>query len=241
MEVFAKSDVGKARDMNQDYYYISPKEENIELYILADGMGGYKGGEVASKLATTTTLSYIKNNFDKISKEKEEIIKLIKSAMEYANMVVFEKANQDKELEGMGTTLEVCLIYNNKVYIGHIGDSRIYRIRKEFIRKLTNDHSYVEKLVKDGTITKQEAVHHPKKNMLMKALGCTAFVEPDVTVKGYVKEDIILMCTDGLTNMVDENRIYEIIKEDYRNAHIKLINEANDNGGFDNITAIIIK
>jgi len=241
MEAFAKSDVGKARDMNQDFYYISKEEDILKIYILADGMGGYNGGEIASKLATSSALSYIQNNFDKISHEREEILKLIRSSMEYANMVVYEKSKEQEELEGMGTTLEICLIYNNKVFIGHIGDSRIYRIRKEFIRKLTTDHSYVQKLVKDGTITQEEAEHHPKKNMLMKALGCTAFVEPDVTVKGFIKDDIILMCSDGLTNMVTNKEIYDIIKEDYRNSPEKLIQKANENGGYDNITAIVIK
>lgn len=241
MEAFAKTDVGKARDMNQDYYYISPESEELKLYILADGMGGYKGGEVASKLATISAKNYIESNFSNIIKEKEEIQNLIKNAMEYANMVVYEKSKEDEELDGMGTTLEVCLIYNNKVYIGHVGDSRIYRIRNDIMRKLTNDHSYVEKLVKDGTITKEEAVNHPKKNMLTKALGCTVFVEPDVTVKGFIKDDIILMCSDGLTNMIKEEEIYNIIKEDYKLAAQRLIEKANENGGYDNITAIIIK
>ena len=241
METFAKSDIGKARDMNQDYYYIPSPRNEIQIFILADGMGGYKGGEIASCLATKTALSYIKSNFEKTIKEKEEILKLIKSSMEYANMVVYEKSKEDKELEGMGTTLEVCLIYNNKIYIGHVGDSRVYRIRKEFMRKLTRDHSYVEKLVKDGTITREEAMHHPKKNMLTKALGCTAFVDPDVTVKGFMKDDIILMCSDGLTNMVEEQEIYKIIKENRMTAVDKLIERANENGGYDNVTAIVIK
>ncbi len=170
MGAFAKSDVGKAREINEDYYYISPKNAEPQVYILADGMGGYNGGEVASKLAVTTALSYIQTNFESIPKEKEDILNLVKSAMEYANMVVYEKAGENKELEGMGTTLDVCLVYHNKAYIGHVGDSRVYRIRKELIRKLTHDHSYVQKLVKDGTITEEEATHHPKKNMLMKAL-----------------------------------------------------------------------
>lgn len=241
MEAFAKTDVGKARDMNQDYYYISPENEKLKLYILADGMGGYKGGEVASRLATISTKNYIESNFENTIKDKEEILKLIKNAMEYANMVVYEKSKEDEELEGMGTTLEVCLIYNNKIYIGHVGDSRIYRIRKDIIRKLTTDHSYVEKLVKDGTITKEEAVNHPKKNMLTKALGCTAFAQPDVTVKGFIKDDIILICSDGLTNMIKEEEIYNIIRNDYKTAAQKLIEQANENGGYDNITAIIIK
>lgn len=240
MRAFAKTDIGKARDMNQDYYYIPTKEEELPLYILADGMGGYQGGEVASKLATTAVKNYITSNFDKIEKEKLEILKLVQSAMEYANMIVYEKSKEQKDLEGMGTTLEVCLIYNNKAYIGHVGDSRIYRIRREFMRKLTHDHSYVEKLVKDGTISKEEAMHHPKKNMLMKALGCTAFVEPDVTVKGFMKEDIFLMCSDGLTNMLTDEQIYEVIKQEKQQAPDKLIELANRQGGYDNITAIVI-
>ncbi len=241
MEAFAKSDIGKVRDMNQDSYYISGEESNLKLYILADGMGGYKGGEIASKLATASVKSYIESNIDNIIKDRDEILKLIKSAMEYANMVVYERAKEDAQLEGMGTTLEVCLIYNNKMYIGHVGDSRIYRIRKEFMRKLTTDHSYVEKLVKDGTITKEQAHNHPKKNMLTKALGCTIFVEPDVTVKGFIKDDVILMCSDGLTNMIEEDEIYNIIKQDYKSAPQRLVDKANENGGYDNITAIVIK
>ena len=241
MEAFAKSDIGKARDMNQDFYYIPDWEDEVHLYILADGMGGYNGGEVASRLATATAVNYIKSNLNETEKDKDSISNLIKSAMEYANMVVYEKSVEDKELEGMGTTLEVCLIYNNKIYIGHVGDSRIYRIRNELMRKLTHDHSYVEKLVDDGTISKEEASHHPKKNMLIKALGCKAFLEPDVSVKTMAKDDIILMCSDGLTNMVDEKEIYEIIKEDYSTAVDKLIEKANEKGGYDNITAIVIK
>ncbi len=241
MRAFAKTDIGKARDMNQDYYYISGPEDPLKIYILADGMGGYNGGEIASKLATTTALSYIQSNFENTPKEREDILKLVKSAMEYANMVVYEKSKEQKNLDGMGTTLEVCLIYNNKLYLGHIGDSRIYRLRGEFFRKLTHDHSYVQKLVKDGTITQEEADHHPKKNMLMKALGCTAFVEPDVTVKGFIKDDIILICSDGLTNMVEEQEIYNILKKEGTLAAEKLVEKANENGGYDNVTAIVIR
>ena len=238
---YAKSDVGKVREMNQDAYYISDSSSEVKLYLLADGMGGYKGGEIASNLAIKCTKNYIENNFKETPKDRESLIQLIASSMEYANMVVYEKSRENKEYEGMGTTLEVCLIYNNKAYIGHIGDSRIYRIRKTFIRKLTTDHSYVQKLVKDGTITKEEAEVHPKKNMLMKALGCTPFIEPDAVIKGFIKEDVILMCSDGLTNMVSEERIKQIIKENPTDATKLLVQEANDNGGNDNITAIIIR
>ena len=156
-------------------------------------------------------------------------------------MIVYEKSKENKEYEGMGTTLEVCLIYNNKVYIGHIGDSRIYRIRKDFIRKLTTDHSYVQKLVKEGTITKEEAEVHPKKNMLLKALGCNAFAEPDVMIKGFQKGDIIIICSDGLSNMVSQEEIYKIVKDNFETAPKELIERANQNGGLDNITIITIK
>lgn len=238
IKAYAKTDIGKMREMNQDYFYVSNNE--LQLYILADGMGGYQGGEIASKLAVISVKNYIENNFNETPKDKENLLKLISSSIEYANMVVYERAKEDN-LEGMGTTLEVCLIYNNKVYIGHIGDSRIYRIRKEFIRKLTQDHSYVQKLVKDGTITKEEAEHHPKKNMLMKALGCNAYVEPDVMMKIFQKEDILVICSDGLTNMVKQENIYNIVTKNIDTAADNLINLANENGGYDNITVVLIQ
>ena len=198
------------------------------------------GGEVASKLAVSASESYIQNNFNKIEHDRESILKLMKNAVEYANMVVYEKAMQEKELEGMGTNLDVFLIYNNKVYIGHVGDSRVYRLRKEFFRKLTTDHSYVQQLVKDGSITKEEAYNHPKKNMLTKALGCTAYVEPDTLVKGFLKDDIILMSSDGLTNMLKDEEIYNIIKSNPDTAAEELVKRANSLGGYDNITVVII-
>ena len=241
MLIFAKTDIGKAREMNQDCLYIPKSEEDLNLYIVADGMGGYKGGEIASNLAIASSRNYIENNFADIKKDRESIIKLIQDAIIYANMVVCEKAKEEPELENMGTTLEICLIYGNKMYIGHVGDSRIYRIRKNIIRKLTRDHSYVEKLINDGTITREEAQNHPKKNMLLKAVGISAFIEPDVTVKGFLKDDIILIATDGLTNMVPDEQIYKIIQENInKDIAKKLVEEANNQGGYDNITAVVI-
>ena len=240
MRVLAKSDIGRAREMNQDSFYISDVNSQVKLYILADGMGGYKGGEIASSLAVTSAKNYIINNIQKIKKEKEEILSLIRSAIEYANLVVYEKSKEDKELHDMGTTLDICLIINNRAFIGHIGDSRVYRVRKNIIRKLTVDHSYVEKLLREGTITKEEAYNHPKKNMLMKALGCNSLVEPDVMCKGFLKDDIILMCSDGLTNMLKDNEIYDILLRNPVNPELVLVNEANKKGGLDNITVIIV-
>lgn len=120
---------------------------------------GYSAGEVASKMAVESVKEYIYKHFEK---SKEKLEELVKDSIEYANDVVYKKAQSEKELNGMGTTLDVCLIYNNKMYIGHIGDSRVYRIRKELMRKITKDHSYVQTLIEDGKITKEEAFHHQK-------------------------------------------------------------------------------
>ncbi len=150
MKVFTKTDVGMTRSMNQDSLLVSDNNRNgLNLYILADGMGGYKGGEIASKVAITAVSKYIIEKFDEIPKDKQSILNLVEDSIEFANSAIYEESEQDEELQDMGTTLEVVLIYKNKVYIGHIGDSRIYRIRDKFIRKLTTDHSYVETLVKD--------------------------------------------------------------------------------------------
>ena len=240
MKGFAKTDVGKAREMNQDYYSIPSSESDLQLYILADGMGGYNGGEIASRLAAETTKNYIQNNFKKIEHDKEAILKLVKDAMEYANMVVYEESKKDENLQGMGATLDVCFIYNSKIYIGHVGDSRIYLIKKDIARKITKDHSYVQQLVEDKKITREEAEHHPKKNMLLKALGCTSYVEPDIRARNLEKDDILLMCSDGLTNMVEESKIYEVVRENKEKAPEILVNLANNAGGYDNITVITI-
>jgi len=241
MRVFAKTDIGKARDVNEDYFYIPENNENIQLYILADGMGGYNGGEIASNLAVNSLKSYITNNFNTIAHNGTEIKKLIKSAIEYANMVVCEKGKEQQELAEMGTTLEVCLIYNNIAYIGHVGDSRIYRINKNEYRLLTIDHSYVEKLIKDGTITKEESYNHPKKNMLLKAVGCSTFVEPDILEEPIKYGDIILMASDGLTNMLSDEEIYTYLMQDIQNADKNMIQRANELGGYDNITVVIVE
>ena len=241
IKAFATSDVGKARELNEDYFYISYVDDKVQLFILADGMGGYDGGEVASKLAVTAAKNYILTNYDKSIESKELLLDLVRAGSQYANMVVYEKASQNQKLSNMGTTLDICLIYQNKAFISHIGDSRIYRLRDKFFRKLTKDHSYVQQLVDEGKITKEESETHPKKNMLMKALGVTPFIEPDTMIKGFMKDDVILMCSDGLTNMVPEEEIYRIIKENPTDSTKMLIQRANDLGGIDNITAIIIK
>ena len=242
VKAYAKTDIGKARDINEDSFYITDNSfSDIQLYILADGMGGCKAGDIASKLAISTAKSYIENNIKDTPKEKESLIQLVGSSAEYANMVVYEKSKENKDFEGMGTTIEICLIYNNRAFIAHIGDSRIYRIRNGLIRQLTQDHSYVQTLVKQGTITKDEAEIHPKKNILTKALGCNAFVEPDMLVRGFQKDDILVMCSDGLSNMVTQDDIFNIVTNNFEIAPKELVDLANKNGGIDNITVITIK
>ena len=243
MKVFTKTDVGQARSMNQDSLLVSENnDKGLNLYILADGMGGYKGGEIASKVAVTAVQKYITEKFDTISKDKESILDLIDDSIDFANSAIYDESEQDEELQDMGTTLEVLLIYKSKVYIGHIGDSRIYRIRKGKMKKITTDHSYVEKLIQDGEITREEAYNHPKKNLLIKALGTDKVVEPDLLYTVLNKNDILLMCSDGLTNMIRENEILDLIlsSEEQKDVTEILVDKANEAGGLDNISVIII-
>lgn len=202
---------------------------------------GYNGGEIASKLATETVKMFIENNIEEAKGDRNEILNIIRNAMEYANMIVYEKSKENEELMGMGTTMEICLIIDDILYIGHIGDSRIYRIRRGVMQKLTTDHSYVQELVKEGTITPKEAEHHPKKNMLMKALGCMPYAEPDVFDRSIHEGDILEINTDGLTNMVSIKEIQKIIENDRDDIIDELIEKANVAGGIDNITTVIIK
>lgn len=240
MKIYAKTDIGKIRDTNQDCYYIPLSGEEFKLYIIADGMGGYAGGEVASNLAVFTAKNYILENIEKDEKP-DNIREIINSAFDETNRIIYAKAKHSEELEEMGTTLDICLIYNNIIYIGHIGDSRIYKISNKNIEQLTTDHSYVQKLVKEGTITQEEAKNHPKKNMLMKAIGGKEKEEPDIIIEPLEENDCILMCTDGLVNMVDDEEILKLILNNPEDAHEKLVEMANVKGGIDNITLIIIK
>ena len=155
-------------------------------------------------------------------------------------MIVYEKSKEDERYKYMGATLEILLIINDDIYIGHAGDSRIYRLRKDVLKKLTKDHSYIENLIEDGKITREEAVKHPDKNMVTKGIGNSNLVEADVIHKEFNDGETILMCTDGLTNMVSEERIKEILKEE-GDVSKKLTDEANKNGGMDNITVVVIK
>lgn len=244
MQYYGATDIGMKRTENQDRIYLPHSNEDVKLFIVADGMGGANAGGTASRMAIEYVRQAILSELNlNVIQEREQIETIIKNAIVSANKYVYGKAKENPEYEGMGTTLSIALIIKNKVYIGHVGDSRIYRIRKNIMRQLTKDHSYVQALVQDGSITKEEAKHHPQKNMLLKAVGCEESIEPDVMVKGFLKDDVLLMCSDGLTNMVDTKDIYDEIVEGKKNLKRtcnSLINHSKINGGYDNISVILI-
>lgn len=237
----AISDIGKNREKNQDAYYMS-LEENFPLYLVADGMGGHRSGEVASTMA----MDIIKNEF-LLSKNhltnEENILKTIKESIEKANTRIYLKSKESEECNGMGTTMTLGYIFNGKVFIGHVGDSRAYLIRDKEINQITEDHSYVNELLKLGSITPEEAENHPKKNMITRAVGSSSKINMDLIVKEYEKDDILLLCSDGLFNMLKKCEIYEVFnrEENMQKACEILASKANDKGGLDNITLISIK
>lgn len=243
MQFYGVSDIGKKRSENQDRIYVSNESDDIKLFIVADGMGGANAGSVASNSAIEYIKDYIFRKLPEINLDKETIENLIKEAMHEANNFVYRKANENSKYEGMGTTVITVIIHKNKVYIGHIGDSRVYRIRKNIIRQLTKDQSYVQALVDNGSITREEAKTHPQKNVLMKVLGCEENVDSEIITKGFLKEDKLLICTDGLTNMIEAREIYDMVmenKNDVKLACDELVNEANKRGGDDNISVVLI-
>ena len=200
-------------------------------------------GEIASTTAISAIKSYIDENIYDIELVEDQINDLIRGAISRANKEIYEIAEKDETYKGMGTTVILAITFGNRVYIGHIGDSRLYRIRKNIIRQLTTDHSYVQALLKEGTITKEQAYNHPQKNILLKVVGCEPYIEPDILVKGLLKDDVLLMCTDGLTNMLTNEEIFNIItneKNNLENACKHLIDAANEKGGNDNISVILV-
>jgi protein phosphatase len=239
----AISDKGIVRDINEDSYRIITNQDGVpDTFIIADGMGGHSSGDVASNMAVEFAKDYILNNPEVFSSE-ESIFDGIKILIEEANKAIYEKAVLSKETLGMGTTFILTIVLNNKLYIGHVGDSRVYLIRNNSIKKLTVDHSYIEELIKNGSITREEAKNHPKKNIITRALGCSESILVDTLSSPIDKNDIFVLCTDGLTNMLSEYKIMEIILEndDLSYSCSELVRLANEKGGDDNITVIIMK
>ena len=196
-------------------------------------------GEIASKLAVTTVSQYTKNNHGKVHPEE-----LLKEAINQANTAIYQLALSKDDYSGMGTTVTAVYIENNVVYWAHVGDSRIYLLGNKELKQITNDHSLVWELVQSGNITAAEAQNHPKRNMLTRAVGTSCLIKIDTGSILLGAEDMLLMCTDGLTNMVSESDIYNYLINKHDNvASIlnQLVNQAKHAGGFDNITGILLK
>lgn len=235
-----RTDRGLKRQLNEDNCNVLVGYPGIPTcFVIADGMGGHKCGEVASKMAVDSVCNLLL----KADWQQENISQMLSDIITRVNDEIYNFSILDEATQGMGTTLIITVLKNRKLYIGHVGDSRVYIIKEDSIEKITWDHSFIEELVKNGSITKDEAINHPKKNLITRAVGC----EPELQVDTYeleVKEEhVVLLCTDGLTNMLSEDEIFEIINknEEPQNACDTLVQNANNNGGEDNITVIVGK
>ena len=235
MEYAYLTDTGKVRDHNEDSVTIVKNNNGEILMAVADGMGGHQAGEVASSIA----ISHIGKRFSEISSlgTKEEAISWIKDVVSEANVLIYEYTQEHPESMGMGTTLVTSLITNDYLLFGNIGDSSGFVLKNEKLHKITTDHTLVNLLVKSGELTEEEAKDHPRKNVLMKALGATNTVEMDVF---DVETDVdgVLLCSDGLTNMLDFDQICKVLLEDLtiEEKLQKLIYKSNNRGGNDNIS-----
>lgn len=243
IETFGLSDVGCIRELNEDCFCIHgfDSEENRGFCILADGMGGHNAGEVASQNAVKFIAEEMQKLLD--DKDEKEIPGRLCRAVEGANEKVYRMSEENAIHSGMGTTAVVTFISDGVAYIANVGDSRAYAIRKDEIAQITTDHSVVEELVMSGTITKEEARVHPQKNIITRAIGTDIRVRVDVFEYDYAPGDTMFMCSDGLTGMLSDDEIREIVKESDGSEETarRLVESAKDNGGLDNITVICIK
>jgi PPM family protein phosphatase len=238
-----KSHTGMVREINEDSYNVIAGYPGVPVsFIIADGMGGHNSGEIASKAAVDFISNYILQYPELIS-DVDDISNGIKEIMLKANEEVYNLSMEQEENYGMGTTLITAVINNQRLFIGHIGDSRVYLIRDGELQRVTTDHSLIEELVANGTLTREEAKVHPNKNVITRALGCDENIQIDTYISNMKDEDIYILCTDGLTNKVSEDEILEVVEkvEDPNAACEELIKKANGNGGEDNITVIVIK
>ncbi|SHM08551.1 protein phosphatase [Caldanaerovirga acetigignens] len=237
----AKSDRGRVRPNNEDAFYIPENMNELLLFIVADGMGGHNAGEVASRLAVEEISSFIKSKYYAKSFQ-EDVVLLIKEAFKAANEKIYTMSLQSEQLAGMGTTATLALFNQGRVYIGHVGDSRAYMLRGDHLRQLTKDHSLVWQLMEEGRLTAQEIKCHPMRNIITRALGVDEKVDVDVYDYEYKSGDIFLLCSDGLTNMLDDEKIREIIlnADSIEAAAERLVQAANNLGGHDNITVELI-
>ena len=236
MKYYSMTDVGRKREMNQDYVFATdqPVGPLPNLLVVADGMGGHKAGDFASKY----TVNVLRQELEKSSTDKPGDI--LKRVVVTANNELIRVADTDVKLEGMGTTLVAATIIGNTLYFANVGDSRLYLISDK-IRQLSKDHSLVEEMVRLGGIKAEEAKNHPDKNIITRAIGVKNDVEADIYEYRLKKGDMILMCTDGLSNMVEDEDMFDIVKgaRDIVEAVEMLIEKANSNGGRDNIGVVM--
>ena len=238
MNIEALTDVGKIRKINEDTfkYFTSDK---YSYAVVADGMGGHLAGEVASKMAVDIIGDYIAENM-KDSLDRFQAKEIINRAFKKANTQIYEYSCDNERVMGMGTTATLCMVRDGYIIYAHIGDSRAYTI-SDTIKQITRDHSYVQELVKLGQITPEEAKHHPRRHYITRAMGVEDVVKVDVGIDRYCGEKI-LICSDGLYGEIEDDELFRIIKskspEDGINELIKL---ANERGGSDNITAVIME
>jgi serine/threonine protein phosphatase PrpC len=236
-----KSDLGLVRPTNEDSFYC---DEKMGLLIVADGMGGQAAGEIASRLAVTVMRDYFNSlpkQYGRYNSAYGAATNRLNSAINLANLAILEAARTSPHLKGMGTTIVSFLLNGNRLSIAHIGDSRAYLIRAESIVQLTQDHSLVNEQVKKELITAHEASRSELKNILTKALGISEYMEAELDELTVFNDDILLLCTDGLSNMITDETMLDIILSSRNNdaACASLINAANSMGGQDNITAVI--
>lgn len=225
-----RTDVGKVRANNQDAPIVS---EKLRLYGVADGMGGHKGGEVASTSARDDLLRELDG--------KTPSVAALSSAIEEVNRQIYHQQEHDDALTGMGTTLSVLWMSDNFVYIGHVGDSRVYLLRDGEFKQMTLDHSLVEQLVREGVLTEEEAQNHPMRNIITRAIGTDESVEVDVVVEERRKGDLWLACSDGLHGLVDDRQIRDALRQYApEKAADVLLKAALDAGGRDNVTLVIV-
>lgn len=226
------------RKMNQDYVFCSnnPIGSLSNLFLVADGMGGHKAGDYASKCCVENMITAIEHS------NLKSPISILEQALQKANAAVYETAESDVALQGMGTTLVAATIFGTEMYIANVGDSRAYLIR-EYIHQITEDHSWVEAMVRKGEIDRKDARLHAKKNVITRAIGMGPMVQADFFEISLEEGDILVMCTDGLSNMVEDEEMFEIVKnsESIESAGKELIRTANANGGKDNIGLILIQ
>lgn len=236
MMVGILSDVGNRRKINEDYVGFFENEE-IRIYVIADGMGGHNAGEVASKIAVDVIIDYVKK-----AEDSSDLKYLLQNAVYGANDQIHKYSNNNEELSGMGTTVTACLIKNNRLIVANVGDSRCYIIKNNELIKVTKDHSLVQQLLDNGSITEEEAVKHPNKNIITRALGTSSDVEVDIfelDISDIIK---VILCTDGLTNEVTGEELYNIVSEyNSQEACNKLIETCKSREARDNISVIVIE